>query len=221
MQPCRILFLVSIFLIGGSNSICLAERWVGVKVLPLDFAAPIRDGDRTIGELTDFDWPRTVEKVDGDRVWLSDTKLKGWVEKRAVESVDDFLKRRTEEIHDNPNCWSYTWRGVAWNSKGKHDLAIKDYSRAIRLAENEKDRGYGYRNRGESRLLAGDPQTAIHDLTEGIRLLEEVPTHRYEAYRLRALAHEKLGDKEAAEADRREADRIKKSLSSAAIGEAN
>ena len=165
MQRLRILCLAAVLSFCCSQSICFGERWVGFKVLPFDFAAPIKDGDRTIGALTDFDWPRTVEKENGDWIWLSDTKVKGWVQKNAVESVDDFLRRRTEEIQTNPTCWSYNWRGIAWNSKGKHDLAIKDYSKAqsrTRAKELTKTKGTVFgtgENPGSSRATPRPPST--------------------------------------------------------------
>jgi tetratricopeptide (TPR) repeat protein len=212
MQGRSIFRLGAILSLCCFHSVCFGEGWIGVKVLPVDIDAPIVMGDRTIGTVGDFDFPRTIEQEKGDWVLLKDTKLEGWVQKTAVESIESALRRTTEAVRRHPTGYSQGSRGNAWFCKGEYDSAIKDYSEAIRLETDETNLGTWYEDRGETWLRKGDAEQAVRDLTQALRHLVKTPAGQYETYRQRAMAYDTLGDKEAAEADRREVERIKQKL---------
>jgi len=184
---------------------------VGMKVFPAvatPLSTPVKEGNRTICTISDLDWPCVVEKVNDDWLWLGDTTFHGWVQKKAVVTIDDAIRERSEALQQNPSAAKYNNRGAAWAAKGEYELAIKDHSEAIRL---EPQDGLYYFNRGKNWLAKVDARTAINDLTQAIRLLVQDPV-QYDAYRHRSIAYEMIGDYDAAKSDSREAERIKRSL---------
>jgi len=185
-----------------------------VNIRPGMDQAELKEGIRVICRAYQLDYPVTVERVQGDWLWLGDTKYHGWIKSSAVWTTGQDIQYWTDEIRKNPIAANYLERGDAYACNGDHDLAIKDFTEVIRLAGAEPDSGVAYGNRGEIYLAKGDNQNAVKDLTEGIRRLANRPDRLYEAYRLRAIAHDKLGEKDAADKDRQEVERIKTTLAS-------
>jgi tetratricopeptide (TPR) repeat protein len=181
---------------------------VGNKVLWKDLGAPLMDGNHLVCTCGDLHWPCTVEKAVGSLLWIGDTKFHGWVQKNDVMTVPEAIRFHSEELRNDQNVLTYTNRGAARYSNGDYDLAIEDYNAALRLAPRE---GACYCNRGEAWLAKKAYREAIADFTTAIRLYAN-PNKAYEAYRLRAIAYEKKGDSIAADADRRQAARLKWSL---------
>lgn len=66
--------------------------------------------------------------------------------------------------------WSYVHRGDAYKEKGEFDLAIADYSEAIRLTPNAY---LIYLFRGNAHQLNGNLDLALSDMNEAARLVPE------------------------------------------------
>ena len=62
---------------------------------------------------------------------------------------------------------NYTWRGKAYRSIEKFDLAIADLTRAIALAPNDP---FNYTSRAEVYRSIGDYQRALTDLSRSVEL---------------------------------------------------
>jgi hypothetical protein len=81
---------------------------------------------------------------------------------------DPTIKSLTLKLLENPDdAGSLYRRGQVYASKGAYDLAIKDFSDAIRL--NSKD-VEAYNNRCWVRSVVGDLQSALRDCNEALRL---------------------------------------------------
>lgn len=113
-----------------------------------------------------------------------------WFEKGFKSTdPDEQIHDYTEAILLEPDfAIAYNNRGVAYENKGKLDVAMKDYSQAIKL--KMADLHLPYRNRGEVLRKKGDLEGAIKDANEAIRLK---PDHA-EAYCNRGAAREDKGD---------------------------
>jgi tetratricopeptide (TPR) repeat protein len=104
--------------------------------------------------------------------------------------------------HERPSCVGDAWRvvahyyerGLLHSRQGSHDLAIADFTEAIRL-----DRRWGlpYTARGAAYIALGRHQAAIDDLDKAVQYNRDHALSHF----LRAQAHEKLGNLEAARAD--------------------
>ena len=85
-------------------------------------------------------------------------------------------------------------RGMAWNDKGEHDVAIGDLNEAIRL--NPK-LAVAYSNRGRAYRGKGDHDRAIADYTTAIKLDPKPGA----TYNNRGLVYEDMNDYDRALAD--------------------
>jgi tetratricopeptide (TPR) repeat protein len=96
---------------------------------------------------------------------------------------------------------NYNNRGNAYQRKGDYDLAIADYSEAMRL-----DPKYStpYFNRGLAYYKKNDPDRAISDYSDALRLNPKYAAASYN----RGLAYAKRGDPDRALADYNEAIRL-------------
>jgi tetratricopeptide (TPR) repeat protein len=187
------------------DALAFGQVGVGTMVVPKDTDAPLKAGDRIVCYTYDLYWPCQVEKVNGNWLWIGDTKFHGWVEADKVQTIDAAIEDYSGRIKRQPSAENYDLRGVGWLYKKDYDSAIKDFTEAIRLEPKVPS---FYENRGEARLAKGEYQSAIADLSECIRL-EKNPPDLYEAYRMRAEAYDKTGNRQAAEADQREAEKYK------------
>ena len=102
-------------------------------------------------------------------------------------------------IPSNPkNARSYTIRGFAYFALGQNDLALADYSEAVRFAPTFSDH---YRNRARVYTELGKHDKALEDLNSAIRL----SPRRGETYRDRARIHWELREYALAGEDYRQA----------------
>jgi tetratricopeptide (TPR) repeat protein len=118
-----------------------------------------------------------------------------------LRDPDGEIAKCTENIRLHPDdAMTYICRGLVYESMNNFDMAIADYSAAIRLGPDK----VLYYSRGDMYLRNGDLDKAIVDYTEAIRLNANFA----EAYLNRGLAYEKNGDTDSAIADYTEALRI-------------
>jgi tetratricopeptide (TPR) repeat protein len=110
----------------------------------------------------------TVERADGDMLWLVSGGVSGWVPKDEVVTLDEAINYYTGEIRKNPLSWNaYLYRGFVWDVKHDFDKAIADYSEAIRIyplwANTFNNRGWTYHRQKQY-------DKAIADYNQAIRL---------------------------------------------------
>ncbi len=127
---------------------------------------------------------------------------------------DQAIKDYSEAIRLKPDyAMAYNNRGMAYGMKGEPDQAIKDFTEAIRLKPDDMPpvtdsfveiswggdltKAYAYNNRGRAYYDKGEPDQAIKDYSEAIRLK---PDHAL-AYKYRGDAYKKQGDNAKADAD--------------------
>lgn len=121
---------------------------------------------------------------------------------KDIESCVDALMRNpeaqiakcTEAIRLNPDdAMEYVSRGLVYECMNDFDMAIADYSAAIRL----DPAGVLYYSRGDMYLRKGDTEQAIADYTEAIRLDPDFA----DAYFNRGCAYNRKGNYDQAIAD--------------------
>jgi tetratricopeptide (TPR) repeat protein len=119
-----------------------------------------------------------------------------------VRAIQDY----TEAIRLKPDYWAaYMLRGSTYSGH-QPDLAIKDLTEAIRVAQSNPSRAAtSYKQRGDTYRLARQYDRAIKDYDDAIRIKADF----VDAYVARAAAKDGLGDKTAAAADRTRAQELK------------
>jgi tetratricopeptide (TPR) repeat protein len=115
---------------------------------------------------------------------------------RYAEAVADFSKMI--ELH--PTADAYAGRGVCLRETGRTQEAIADL---VRASAADRQANY-FVQLAEAYKAAGNDQLAIQSFTTAIDINPVVPY----LYRSRALLWEKMGNRAAAEADRKKADEL-------------
>lgn len=108
----------------------------------------------------------TVERADGDMLWLVAGSVSGWAPKDQVMTLDEALAFYTQDVRNNPTAWnSYLYRGFVWDIKHEYDKAIADYTQAIRIyplwANTFNNRGWTYHRRKEYDKAIADYNSAL------------------------------------------------------------
>lgn len=108
----------------------------------------------------------TVERAEGDMLWLVSGSVSGWAPKDQVMTLDTALVFYTEELRNNPLAWNaYLYRGFVWDVKHEYDKAIADYSEAIKIyplwANTYNNRGWTYHRKKALDKAIADYNAAI------------------------------------------------------------
>jgi len=126
---------------------------------------------------------------------------------------EEAIKEFTKVIELKPNfAWAYRWRGRSYaciedddsaipDHKKPINLAISDFSEAIKLAQSDKDAIIMYGDRALAYVIKGQSDDAIADYSEMIRL----DSNNGDAYSKRGLEYAKKGEYSKAKADFEEA----------------
>src|SRR3990172_11559262 len=107
----------------------------------------------------------TVDEVNGDWLWIASRG--GYLKQSVVVPSEEAIAHFTQKIRQEPSSYNYTVRGMCWFERGEKDIAIGDYSDAIRL---DPGNDIAYNNRGNAWSDKGEVDNAIRDYSEAIRL---------------------------------------------------
>jgi tetratricopeptide (TPR) repeat protein len=192
----------------------LAGIFLGLTLLSAAAAQNYHPGDQVVAiaeaDLTVENqsvakvWPGLTLKVaavNDKWLWVSNKKP-GWLDQRHVIPLDRAaINRLTDMIRDKPRSANlYSGRAIVWFSLGELDIAIADFSEAIRLAPSAPM----YGNRGRGWEAKGEHDKAIADYNEALRLDPQNVT----AYVNRGEVWRKKGENDKALADYNEAVRL-------------
>jgi tetratricopeptide (TPR) repeat protein len=149
-------------LMGGLPGFAVAQQ-VGETVIVIQ-DAELKVGDQVIRTIPAGQGLQVLN-VDGDWLWVS-REAPGWINRQYVTTARQALEADTEQIRLTPyDTKPYLARGQVWESLGELDIAILDYSEAIRL--NSKSPMALY-NRGNIWLRKGEYDKATADFDEMI-----------------------------------------------------
>ncbi len=114
------------------------DSWVGKLVMPKRFGLTIghtdKESQQEIVDATLHETRYKVEQEKGEFIKVRQRGVSGWLAKADVVRFEDAVDYCTDRIQENPNdANAYLCRADAWRWKGETDIAIKDFSEAIRL----------------------------------------------------------------------------------------
>jgi tetratricopeptide (TPR) repeat protein len=133
-----------------------AETYLDQRILPKYGRLKAQVENQEVADEMDFEWPTTVERVNGQWLWITDDghfsadgkPRKGWVSKNDVILLEgDPIERKsaldyfTDVLQQNPKTgWAYWLRGVIF-ARVEHDwpAAIEDLKQANCYAPNLDD----------------------------------------------------------------------------------
>jgi tetratricopeptide (TPR) repeat protein len=170
---------------------------VGSRVL-IKPGAVLKVGDRVV-HTGKAEHPYTVERADGDWLWLSSGSIGGWAKASDLITLDRATELYSATIKKDPKAaWAYYNRGHLRHDRRDYDRAIADYDEAIRL---DPEYVLALVNRGNAWEAKGDYDRAIADYDEAIRL----DPKNMLAFLNRGIAWQAKGDYDKAIADYDEA----------------
>lgn len=146
----------------------------------------------------------TVQKVNGKWLWVSRGHA-GWIDSANTIPLEKAVAYFTDELRNNPTADAYASRGNVWRQKKEYDIAIADYSEAIRLNPTAD---WIYNNRGNCWLDKREWEKAIADFNESLRLKNDGSGETAITYNNRGLAWAKKKEYDKAIEDLSEAIRI-------------
>jgi tetratricopeptide (TPR) repeat protein len=142
---------------------------VGRKVVT-KYKTPLRVGDNVVnndGEFRVF----TVERVNGDWLWVVEGSVSGWVRSVDVVPFEKSVEFYTRQIQASPDsasaAHSYLCRGAIHDRNGETDAALADFNAALRLVPTYVA---AFNNRGIIWDKKSAHDKAIADFTEALRL---------------------------------------------------
>lgn len=151
--------------LAAESAPAAADEWVGRRVMLKETAKP-KIGSKSF-KWSDVPLPATVEKVEGDWLWIGTA----WIKPDETIQLDDAADYYTQLIARSSalddKAVGYLLRSVTWLSKREYDNAIKDLSYLISLAPQNPTfhliRGKAYHGKRQW-------DEAMADFTEAIRL---------------------------------------------------
>ncbi len=227
--------LCVMFALGPGCVASMAQDYEpGDEIVVIADATLSVDGNTKVDDV----WPGLVlkvQKVAGKWLWLTNGKP-GWLDQRHVIPLNRAaVDRFTELIRDNSSdARLYNARADIWKHLGELDIALSDYSEAIRLhpaaayftnrarvwcEKNDFDKAIAdyneairldprsfaaYHNRGQIWSIKGEYGRAIADYDEAIRIEPKLQV----SFVLRGGALRSIGETEKAMSDANEAIRL-------------
>jgi tetratricopeptide (TPR) repeat protein len=124
-------------LIASTTHVQAQESWAGKKVLTKKGDIKIGHTDAKGRHVYDGKIDDAVVTVLADQGgWLKVRQqgVEGWFDKADAILLENAIPYFTDQIRANSNdSYAYIQRGIAWAEKREYDIAIKDYSEALRL----------------------------------------------------------------------------------------
>ena len=81
-----------------------------------------------------------------------------------IDACTSLINSRKSKGRDQ--AWNYNSRGIAYDNIGKNDLAIADYTNAIK---SDSSYGWAYSNRAKRKHDRGDYESALLDFKTGLK----------------------------------------------------
>lgn len=167
IRTCKYLVLIVVmqFLVSRLVQSQTTNGLLGMKVVtkqrtPLRVSGRVVDSDRHFRVYT-------VQNSNGDWLWLVHQGIAGWVKGDSVVLYDRAVDYFTQEIQTNPSTRAFINRGNLWLERQEFDIAIGDFTEAIKLDPSET---VAFAARGTVWIKKKAYDKAIADLNEAVRL---------------------------------------------------
>jgi hypothetical protein len=135
----------SCLLLAASAADAKDDKWSGAQILPASASIRLVVGGQVVGGVHDIHWPATVERHNGQWLWISDREgynshhVAGWVSTSDILKFDSAQSFFTDRLRQNPTATDFWLRGIYWENHSEPVLAMADYIDALALDANLAD----------------------------------------------------------------------------------
>lgn len=144
----RRLPVMIVLLASAASGTGPADSWIGRKVIVKSSHVHPRIGAHVVDGGKDFHIYR-VGMVQREWLWVVSGEVRGWIQAQEAIPYAKALDVITEQIRSHPTAASHTLRGNVWLEKTQYEIAIGDFTEAIRLDPKNAE---AYARRGDARL---------------------------------------------------------------------
>lgn len=160
------LFTAVLILTADARASGTSDAWTGKEVVTKSRENCPRIGTTPAEKCRWFRVYR-VELVQREWLWVVSGDARGWVRTDEVLLYEQALVTCTEQIRLQPTSSSYTLRGNVWSKKQQYEIAIADFTEAIRLDPLNEE---AYSNRGDAQLAIREYDKALDDFQRALRI---------------------------------------------------
>jgi hypothetical protein len=105
----------------------------------------LRDGPRFIADVYAIEWPATVERIEGQWLWISDHSgysvppVAGWVSKEETLKVDEAHNHYMEILQTTDAPWVHWLLGICLEQSRESATAQDEYARSLNVSARDHD----------------------------------------------------------------------------------
>ena len=116
-----------------------ADPWQGARIMPKSDQLALRVGSEYTAGIYALEWPATVERIEGQWLWISDhsgyrvPSVAGWVSKDEVVTLADAQSHylRVQKTMDAP--WVHWLLGICLEQSKETETAQQEYARCLNV----------------------------------------------------------------------------------------
>ena len=119
---------------------CAADPWQNCRIMPKSDQLLLRVGREITGDVYQIAWPATVERIEGQWLWIADhggyrvPAVSGWVSKDEVLKFDEAHDYYMEFLQTADAPWVHWFVGICLEERKESETAQEEYLKSLSVA---------------------------------------------------------------------------------------
>ncbi len=122
---------------------CGADSWLNCQIMPKSDQLLLRVGREISGDVYQIEWPATVERIEGQWLWVADRGgyhvpvVSGWVSKDDVLKLGDAQTFYMEFLRNADAPWVHWLLGICLETGNESSVAQQEYLKSLGVARDD------------------------------------------------------------------------------------
>jgi hypothetical protein len=122
---------------------CAADPWQNARIMPKSQQLLLRAGREFTGDVYQIEWPATVERIEGQWLWIADhggyrvPSVAGWVSKDEVLKVAEAQDCYLEILQTTDAPWIHWLLGICLEQSKETETAQEEYARCLNVSPRD------------------------------------------------------------------------------------
>ena len=122
-----------------------ADPWNGARIMPKSDQVVLRVGGECTGGVYQIEWPATVERIQGQWLWIVDRggyrvpPVSGWVSKEEVQKLDESHDYYMRALQTEDAPWLHWLMGIYLENKRESKAAQEEYLECLKVSPGSPD----------------------------------------------------------------------------------